>query len=118
MPCWSRRAAGRLGAETTDDGEHHRFDLTTLTKGRTCSSFHRGHGVGLRRYAWKEDAMEFGVYVNGYLPGPAAHDTASEHTMLHREAEYVIAADRSNWKYAWFGEHHSLTEYSHMSAPE
>jgi len=49
--------------------------------------------------------MEFGVYVNGYLPGPAAHDTASEHTMLHREAEYVIAADRSNWKYAWFGEH-------------
>ena len=62
--------------------------------------------------------MEFGVYVNGSLPGPAAHDTASEHTMLHREAEYVIAADRSNWKYAWFGEHHSLTEYSHMSAPE
>ena len=25
--------------------------------------------------------------------------------------------DRHNWKYAWFGEHHGLTEYSHMSAP-
>ena len=35
-----------------------------------------------------------------------------------REAEYVIFADKHNWKYAWFGEHHALTEYSHMSAPE
>jgi alkanesulfonate monooxygenase SsuD/methylene tetrahydromethanopterin reductase-like flavin-dependent oxidoreductase (luciferase family) len=35
-----------------------------------------------------------------------------------REAEYAIFADRHNWKYAWFGEHHCLTEYSHMSAPE
>jgi alkanesulfonate monooxygenase SsuD/methylene tetrahydromethanopterin reductase-like flavin-dependent oxidoreductase (luciferase family) len=35
-----------------------------------------------------------------------------------RELEYPIHADRYNWKYAWFGEHHSLTEYSHMSAPE
>ncbi|HZE14387.1 MAG TPA: LLM class flavin-dependent oxidoreductase, partial [Mycobacterium sp.] len=62
--------------------------------------------------------MEFGIFLNGYLPGPAAFDPASEHTMLMREAEYVVAADRHNWKYAWFGEHHSLTEYSHMSAPE
>jgi len=30
----------------------------------------------------------------------------------------VIFADKHNWKYAWFGEHHALTEYSHMSAPE
>ena len=35
-----------------------------------------------------------------------------------REAEYAIFADKHNWKYAWFGEHHWLTEYSHMSAPE
>ena len=35
-----------------------------------------------------------------------------------REAEYAIHADRHNWKYVWFGEHHALTEYSHMSAPE
>lgn len=62
--------------------------------------------------------MEFGLFFNGYLPGPAAFDSASEHTMLLREAQYAVHADRFNWKYAWFGEHHSLTEYSHLSAPE
>ena len=62
--------------------------------------------------------MEFGIFLNGYIPGPAAHQTEMEHTMLFREAEYVIFADKHNWKYAWLGEHHALTEYSHMSAPE
>ncbi len=62
--------------------------------------------------------MEFGIFLNGYMPGPLAHDTESEHTRLMREAEYAIFADKHNWKYAWFGEHHGLTEYSHMSAPE
>ena len=62
--------------------------------------------------------MEFGVFLNGYLPGPGAHNTKTEHLMLMREAQYAIHADKFNWKYAWFGEHHSLTEYSHMSAPE
>jgi len=62
--------------------------------------------------------MEFGLFLNGYLPGPAAHNPASEHEMLQREMQYAIHADGFNWKYAWFGEHHALTEYSHMSAPE
>ncbi|MCP4434875.1 MAG: LLM class flavin-dependent oxidoreductase [Actinomycetia bacterium] len=62
--------------------------------------------------------MEFGLFLNGYLPGPAAHDRASEHEMLTRELQYAVHADSYNWKYAWFGEHHALTEYSHMSAPE
>ncbi len=62
--------------------------------------------------------MEFGVFLNGYLPGPASRDSEAEHLMLEREIGYAIAADRSNWKYAWFGEHHALTEYSHLSAPE
>jgi hypothetical protein len=62
--------------------------------------------------------MEFGLFLNGYLPGPAAHNPDAEHTMLEREIEYSIHADGYNWKYAWFGEHHALTEYSHMSAPE
>jgi alkanesulfonate monooxygenase SsuD/methylene tetrahydromethanopterin reductase-like flavin-dependent oxidoreductase (luciferase family) len=62
--------------------------------------------------------MEFGVFLNGYIPGPAAHSSEHEHLELMREAEYVIFADKHNWKYAWFGEHHALTEYSHMSAPE
>jgi alkanesulfonate monooxygenase SsuD/methylene tetrahydromethanopterin reductase-like flavin-dependent oxidoreductase (luciferase family) len=63
-------------------------------------------------------AVEFGIFLNGYIPGPAAHHSASEHTALMREADYTIHADKHNWKYAWFGEHHGLTEYSHMSAPE
>ncbi len=61
--------------------------------------------------------MEFGIFLNGYLPGPAAHDPDAEHLMLMREIEYAVLADQHNWKYAWFGEHHALTEYSHMSAP-
>jgi len=62
--------------------------------------------------------VEFGVFLNGYIPGPGAHDTAWEHQQLLREGEYAVFADKHNWKYAWFGEHHALTEYSHMSAPE
>ena len=61
--------------------------------------------------------MEFGIFSNGYIPGPAAHDTESEHTELMRESEYAVIADRNNWKYMWYGEHHGLVEYSHMSAP-
>jgi len=62
--------------------------------------------------------MEFGVFLNGYLPGPASRDSDAEHLMLEREMEFAIKADLYNWKYAWFGEHHGLTEYSHLSAPE
>lgn len=62
--------------------------------------------------------MEFGIFLNGYNPGPGAHDTDAEHRLLMQELEYGIGADRHNWKYCWMGEHHSLTEYSHMSAPE
>jgi alkanesulfonate monooxygenase SsuD/methylene tetrahydromethanopterin reductase-like flavin-dependent oxidoreductase (luciferase family) len=62
--------------------------------------------------------MEFGVFLNGYLPGQAAHDPECEHEMFKREIAYVIEADKYNWKYAWVGEHHALTEYSHMSSPE
>jgi alkanesulfonate monooxygenase SsuD/methylene tetrahydromethanopterin reductase-like flavin-dependent oxidoreductase (luciferase family) len=62
--------------------------------------------------------MEFGIFLNGYLPGPASRDTESEHQMILREMDFVVHADRFNWKYAWFGEHHSLTEYSHLSSPE
>ncbi len=62
--------------------------------------------------------MEFGIFMNGYLPGPAAFDPTCEHEMFRREMAYAIEADKHNWKYVWVGEHHSLTEYSHMSAPE
>ena len=62
--------------------------------------------------------MEFGIFVQGHLPGPAAHDRAAEHRAFIQEIDYVVCADRNNWKYAWFSEHHALPEYSHLSASE
>ena len=62
--------------------------------------------------------MEFGLFLQGYVPGPDAHDTDREHEAFMREVELVVAADRTNWKFAWFSEHHALTEYSHMSSSE
>ncbi len=62
--------------------------------------------------------MEFAIFLNGYIPGPAAHDTNKQHLSYMREAQYAIFADKHNWKYCWFGEHHALTEYSQLSAPE
>ena len=47
--------------------------------------------------------MEFGIFLNGFIPGPAAHIPELEHVALSREAEYAIFADKHNWKYAWFG---------------
>ena len=38
--------------------------------------------------------------------------------MLMQEIDYIVCADQNNWKYAWFSEHHALTEYSHISANE
>jgi len=37
--------------------------------------------------------MEFGIFIQGYLPGPAAHDSAAEHRTLFEEIEYVKCAD-------------------------
>jgi alkanesulfonate monooxygenase SsuD/methylene tetrahydromethanopterin reductase-like flavin-dependent oxidoreductase (luciferase family) len=62
--------------------------------------------------------VEFGIFLQGHLPGPAAFDRDAEHAMFLREVEYVEAADRNGWKYVWVSEHHALTEYSHTSASE
>jgi alkanesulfonate monooxygenase SsuD/methylene tetrahydromethanopterin reductase-like flavin-dependent oxidoreductase (luciferase family) len=62
--------------------------------------------------------MEFGIFVQGHLPGPAAFDRAEEHQMFLNEVEYIACADANNWKYVWVSEHHALTEYSHTSASE
>lgn len=62
--------------------------------------------------------MEFGIFIQGYLPGPQAHDTEAEHRGFMNEIELVKAADRNNWKYVWVSEHHALPEYSHISANE
>ncbi|MFF9480738.1 LLM class flavin-dependent oxidoreductase [Streptomyces sp. NPDC014733] len=61
--------------------------------------------------------MEFGIFVQGYVPAArAAADPEAEHHALIEETEYVIQADRSGFKYAWASEHHFLEEYSHLSA--
>lgn len=61
--------------------------------------------------------MEFGLFVQGYVPKQRAQaDPEAEHKALMEETEYVIQADKSNFKYAWASEHHFLEEYSHLSA--
>jgi alkanesulfonate monooxygenase SsuD/methylene tetrahydromethanopterin reductase-like flavin-dependent oxidoreductase (luciferase family) len=60
--------------------------------------------------------MEFGIFLQGYLPGPKAHDPDAEHTALTQEMELAQAADRHGFKFVWLTEHHGLTEYSHMAA--
>src|SRR3954452_4857092 len=62
--------------------------------------------------------MEFGLFLQGYVPGPGAHDPATEHRAFLDEVELVKLADRTHWKYAWFAAHHSLPEYSHLSTRE
>jgi alkanesulfonate monooxygenase SsuD/methylene tetrahydromethanopterin reductase-like flavin-dependent oxidoreductase (luciferase family) len=62
--------------------------------------------------------MEFGLFMQGYIPGPDAHDRDKEHAMFMREVEMAKLADRTGWKYLWFSEHHALTEYSHLSASD
>ncbi|MCT2544282.1 LLM class flavin-dependent oxidoreductase [Streptomyces sp. NBC_00053] len=61
--------------------------------------------------------MEFGLFVQGYVPAARAKvDPEAEHKALIEETEYVIQADKSGFKYAWASEHHFLEEYSHISA--
>ncbi|MFJ2771957.1 LLM class flavin-dependent oxidoreductase [Streptomyces sp. NPDC087300] len=61
--------------------------------------------------------MEFGLFVQGYVPAKRAQvDPEAEHKALIEETEYVIQADKSGFKYAWASEHHFLEEYSHLSA--
>ncbi|MFI8515762.1 LLM class flavin-dependent oxidoreductase [Streptomyces sp. NPDC085460] len=60
--------------------------------------------------------MEFGIFVQGYVGKRAETDPEAEHKALMEETEYVIQADKSNFKYAWASEHHFLEEYSHLSA--
>ena len=60
--------------------------------------------------------MEFGIFIQGLVPGANAHDPVKEHEALMNEAALVGVADRNNWKYVWVTEHHALTEYSHISA--
>jgi alkanesulfonate monooxygenase SsuD/methylene tetrahydromethanopterin reductase-like flavin-dependent oxidoreductase (luciferase family) len=62
--------------------------------------------------------VEFGIFIQGYVPGPDARDTEAEQAALMGEIELIKVADRHNWKYMWASEHHGLPEYSHISASD
>jgi alkanesulfonate monooxygenase SsuD/methylene tetrahydromethanopterin reductase-like flavin-dependent oxidoreductase (luciferase family) len=62
--------------------------------------------------------VEFGIFIQGYVPGPDAHDPEAEHAALMGEVDLIKLADRHNWKYMWASEHHGLPEYSHLSASD
>ncbi len=63
--------------------------------------------------------MEFGLFQGGFVHRDlAAANPNAEHDRLMSEVALCETADRHNWKYAWFTEHHFLKEYSHISASE
>jgi alkanesulfonate monooxygenase SsuD/methylene tetrahydromethanopterin reductase-like flavin-dependent oxidoreductase (luciferase family) len=63
--------------------------------------------------------MEFGLFCGGYVPKAWSDQNAgAEHDRIMSELRLCEVADQNNWKYAWFTEHHFLTEYSHISANE
>ena len=52
--------------------------------------------------------MEFGIFIQCYVPGPDAQDPEAEHEALMGEIGRIEVADRHNWKYMWASEHHGL----------
>ena len=63
--------------------------------------------------------MEFGLFQGGFVHRDwRAANPNAEHDRLLSEVGLCEVADRHNWKFAWFTEHHFLEEYSHISANE
>jgi alkanesulfonate monooxygenase SsuD/methylene tetrahydromethanopterin reductase-like flavin-dependent oxidoreductase (luciferase family) len=63
--------------------------------------------------------LEFGLFMGGYVPQAMSATTPNaEHDRIMSELRLCEVGDQHNWKYAWFTEHHFLTEYSHISANE
>ena len=61
--------------------------------------------------------MEFGLFIQGYVPGFRSEaDPDAEHKAFMDELAAVVAADKAGFKYVWVTEHHFLDEYSHLSA--
>ena len=60
--------------------------------------------------------MEFGIFIQGYVPESKRGDPDAEHHALINDLDLAIAADGAGFKYIWISEHHFLDEYSHLSA--
>src|SRR6266851_2608044 len=63
--------------------------------------------------------MEFGYFAQAFVPAfLLARDPSAEHVRLMENLDFAVECDRNGIKYVWCPEHHFLTEYSHMPAPE
>ena len=63
--------------------------------------------------------MEFSIFAQGHVPRHEMEaDPGAEHRRLLNNVEVTVAAEAAGIKYVWCPEHHFLTEYSHMPAPE
>ncbi|MCU1450369.1 MAG: Luciferase-like, subgroup [Acidimicrobiales bacterium] len=63
--------------------------------------------------------MEFGYFAQAFVPTfLLERDPGAEHVRLMENLDFAIECDRNGIKYVWCPEHHFLTEYSHMPAPE
>ena len=63
--------------------------------------------------------MEFGVFVQNYVPESRRRgDPDAEHSVIMEDLRIIQAADRAGFKYALVPEHHFLDEYSHLSASD
>lgn len=63
--------------------------------------------------------MEFGYFAQAFVPQfMLDEDPNAEHIRLMENLDFAVECDRNGIKYVWCPEHHFLTEYSHMPAPE
>src|SRR5437763_15103993 len=63
--------------------------------------------------------MEFGYFAQAFVPAfMLERDPDAEHKRIMENLEFAIECERHGIKYVWCPEHHFLTEYSHMPAPE
>jgi alkanesulfonate monooxygenase SsuD/methylene tetrahydromethanopterin reductase-like flavin-dependent oxidoreductase (luciferase family) len=63
--------------------------------------------------------VEFGYFAQAFVPAFMLDDDPdAEHKRIMENLEFAIECDKHGVKYVWCPEHHFLTEYSHMPAPE
>src|SRR5881227_3613573 len=63
--------------------------------------------------------MEFGYFAQAFVPNfEVEAEPGAEHRRLMENLDFAVECDRNGVKYVWCPEHHFLTEYSHMPAPE
>ena len=63
--------------------------------------------------------MEFGHFANCFVPRfELEAEAGAEHRRMIENLDFAVECEKHGFKYVWCPEHHFLTEYSHMPAPE